>query len=255
LYSALPWPDSIHLLQIEPGEGESPIICSLQLARLGTAVPAEKFDALSYTWGTPSDQQLEIVCDGEVRKVQCNLRDALHQIRLTHQSRRIWVDAVCIDQSNVAERSQQVGLMSAIYTTARNVIVWLGKDEMQCSADAFSVLCSVIKEWQFGKGSVEVPFYSTNIQSPDISVHNGLSSVPSPDSALWTAVSALFNCTWFWRVWVVQEVTLASSALVHWGEAAMEWRWVGLAATIIRTNYYQILGQDMEGIFNAHLMV
>jgi len=200
-YTALPFRDSIRLLQIEPGAGAAPIVCSLQLARLNIS-NGGTFDALSYSWGSASDGKLDILCDGEVRSVQCNLRDALQQIRLPNQSRQIWVDAICIDQSNDPERAQQVQLMSSIYSTARNVIVWLGKDGNRQSQDAFSVLCSVIKDWQYGKEGIEMPYYSLHMQSSSPSKNYGRFAVPGPNSASWPSVSALFDCTWFWRLWV-----------------------------------------------------
>lgn len=41
----------------------------------------------------------------------------------------IWADAICIDQSKLAERSQQVQLMRQIYQSASVVLVWLGPRE------------------------------------------------------------------------------------------------------------------------------
>ncbi len=40
-----------------------------------------------------------------------------------------WIDGVCIDQSNPAERSEQVAFMGEIYREADRVVVWLGTDE------------------------------------------------------------------------------------------------------------------------------
>jgi len=42
--------------------------------------------------------------------------------------RRVWIDAICINQDNLDERSQQVSLMTDIYSKARRVIIWLGED-------------------------------------------------------------------------------------------------------------------------------
>jgi hypothetical protein len=38
----------------------------------------------------------------------------------------MWIDAICINQSNVAERELQVGLMRDIYQQADGVVIWLG---------------------------------------------------------------------------------------------------------------------------------
>jgi hypothetical protein len=39
----------------------------------------------------------------------------------------LWADQICIDQSNLDERSQQVLLMKAIYEKALTVFVYLGE--------------------------------------------------------------------------------------------------------------------------------
>jgi hypothetical protein len=41
----------------------------------------------------------------------------------------LWVDALCIDQNAVSEKSQQVSLMADIFRQADNVVVWLGKPD------------------------------------------------------------------------------------------------------------------------------
>jgi hypothetical protein len=80
-----------------------------------------------------------------------------------------------------------------------------------------------------------------------------------PDAAnlspLWNSLRDLFSCSWFWRLWVVQECVLASSAIVKWGHAEIDWRWVGLASAILRTNYHKICEKmKIGGVYNAYLM-
>jgi hypothetical protein len=38
----------------------------------------------------------------------------------------VWVDAICIDQSNLVERSEQVMLMDRVYSNCSGFLVWLG---------------------------------------------------------------------------------------------------------------------------------
>jgi hypothetical protein len=40
--------------------------------------------------------------------------------------RYLWIDSICIDQANSAEKGHQVSIMSQIYETAENVAVYLG---------------------------------------------------------------------------------------------------------------------------------
>jgi hypothetical protein len=56
-----------------------------------------------------------------------NLHAALLHLRDRFVDRIVWVDAICIDQTNTAEKSQQVQSMAKIYAKASRVIVWLGE--------------------------------------------------------------------------------------------------------------------------------
>ncbi|KAH7224386.1 uncharacterized protein BKA55DRAFT_545969 [Fusarium redolens] len=58
-----------------------------------------------------------------------SLRTALMHLqncRLDDQDRCLWVDAICINQSDVSERTHQVGMMREIYSTASRVLIYLG---------------------------------------------------------------------------------------------------------------------------------
>jgi len=50
-------------------------------------------------------------------------------LRVLTSNNYLWIDALCINQSDNVEREIQVPLMGSIYTNARHVIVWLGLEE------------------------------------------------------------------------------------------------------------------------------
>ncbi|KAI1160833.1 heterokaryon incompatibility protein-domain-containing protein [Nemania serpens] len=85
------------------------------------------YEALSYCWGDASDLSL-IFCDGKPFPVTKNLESALRHIRQSQGDRVLWIDAICINQDNLAERAYQVNLMRHIYQTACRVLIWLGGD-------------------------------------------------------------------------------------------------------------------------------
>jgi len=122
---------SLRLLDILPAaNSNSPIRIHL---RHTTVDAGEPYEALSYTWGLTSDPQtLHVVCDGDegdsgaTLSVTQNCFAALHRLRLPETRRVLWVDAICINQGDVTERSQQVGLMGRIYHGAEQVLIWLG---------------------------------------------------------------------------------------------------------------------------------
>jgi hypothetical protein len=100
------------------------------------------FEALSYTWALPlrganepnageepasCGSQHEIELYGQSLLISQNLYDAIG--RLNGLASLMWIDAICINQTDPAERASQVLLMDEIYSKASRVIVWLGKDE------------------------------------------------------------------------------------------------------------------------------
>lgn len=58
--------------------------------------------------------------------VSWNVFNLLTHIRYVHESRRVWIDALCINQADVMEREEQISLMSYIYSGAARTIIWLG---------------------------------------------------------------------------------------------------------------------------------
>ena len=168
--------DSIRMLQLFPGEPSDPIqvkLCHRPLSDL------PKCEALSYEWGS-STRDVDILCEGKILKVTPNLLAALHRLRYAetkpdarHPSsitpnfvaafqrlhftrsdssarrpRLLWIDAVCINQDDPAERSQQVRLMADIYRTAGRVLVWTG-EELPLTPQAMDIMPQLAEIFKF----------------------------------------------------------------------------------------------------------
>ena len=115
-------PPFTRIMLLRAGVGGEPLSCSLTIISVESCPP---FEALSYVWGQARAVH-PVLCDGGAVSITQNLDDALRSLRLPTQARRLWVDAVCIDQQNLDERSRQVQYMRLIYSRATRVIVWLG---------------------------------------------------------------------------------------------------------------------------------
>ena len=77
--------------------------------------------------GTPTDKA-GIWLQGMRLSITQNLSAALHRLRLPKEPRVFWVDAICINQDDVVERNQHIGIMRHIYKSAREVMVWVGEE-------------------------------------------------------------------------------------------------------------------------------
>jgi hypothetical protein len=119
-------PRMIRLLRLLPSSLKwSAVHASLEVVSLDTS-PSPVFEALSYTWGTDPPIR-RITCNGLAFAVRSNLYSALRRLRYRTKPRLLWIDAICIDQANNAEKNTQIPLMGAIYRTATRGLIWLGE--------------------------------------------------------------------------------------------------------------------------------
>lgn len=138
-------PPTIRLLDLEaPLHNKSGSIIDTPLAgRLRTVKlhDSPSFTALSYVWGDGTKPPKQIVCgpDGATLDITENCHAALEQIRKRYGAISIWVDSICINQQDEAEKVSQIPLMGDIYTWATVVYVWLG-EETESSNRAMKLL-------------------------------------------------------------------------------------------------------------------
>jgi hypothetical protein len=128
----------IRLLRLLKGE-DSLIECELfQAWHDGDDTDYIPYEALSYTWGG-MEMAASVRIATQTHGVTENLYLALQHLRYRDEDRILWVDAICIDQSNSKERGHQVNQMRTIYTRADRVLIWLGP----ASDDAYVLLDSL----------------------------------------------------------------------------------------------------------------
>jgi hypothetical protein len=135
---------TIRILTLEPGTGDDPLVGHLGFENLDLN---PQYEAISYCWGTDG-RSSEITCDGKALPLTKSIEGALRRMRHATKQRRLWADQVCINQDDIAERSQQVSLMNAIYKGAKHVLVWLGEDKVghgQAAMDMIHYLDGVFK--------------------------------------------------------------------------------------------------------------
>jgi hypothetical protein len=121
--------DSIRLLRLLPHEDETADIqCELfEYSLQNSCKGIHLYEALSYVWGSP-DEKLPIFLHEHSFNVTINLHAALSRLRNHSMERVLWVDALCIDQTNMEEKEDQIQSMAKIYSQANCVVVWLGED-------------------------------------------------------------------------------------------------------------------------------
>lgn len=227
----------IRLVTLLRGKVNDPIQIRINAVDF-SSVPA--YEALSYTWASEPlhrEHNVEEVREpfrvsvvnhhGMFRKykslkIQENLASALVQLRGQSEDRRLWIDALCINQNDDEEKARQITKMRMIYEKASRVVVWLGRGSEQSDRafDAISILARQVR-WN-DKTQELVP-----VASPDAAWRNCTDAdfkVPF-DGTTWEAIKALLERTWFRRLWIWQEIHVArhDTAIVQCGEPKIRW--------------------------------
>ncbi|KAK5095412.1 hypothetical protein LTR70_003576 [Exophiala xenobiotica] len=122
--------------------------CELRNGDLKTS----SYRALSYVLRSPRDTYL-IELEWKEWHVRKSLFTFLSKAQIEFTDQLLWVDALCIDQSNVQERNRQVQQMCKLYSKANQVLVWL---ENALGAPGFFFYFSQSGEWIGSAGHLEV---------------------------------------------------------------------------------------------------
>ena len=201
------------VLCLQAGFPHDPIISTLTLVTLceetamkeSSGERAADYEALSYTWGDPEPFH-SIECNGCSLGVGRNLFTALKTLRNSEGPRFLWIDAICINQSDVAERSEQVQYMTSIYRGAVLVLVWLGEgdDQSDLAMDGMH-------------------FMSTRKNRDSVFKRSHKPRCIQSLYQLYQAQSLVFQRPWFRRSWIRQEVSTAKRIIVRCGEKEVSW--------------------------------
>lgn len=162
------------------------------------------YEALSYVWGSTENPVTAYVLGETLSTIQIgtSLAVALGQLRCTEKPRTLWVDSICINQSDISERSHEIGRMRNIFSFADRTIIWLG-EEADDSTSALSTIEHFAGQIEYiGGGLVAYAPETKLLEWRHSNFH-----LPY-DTKTWSSIRALFQRSWFSRVWVLQEALL-----------------------------------------------
>ncbi|KAI0868329.1 HET-domain-containing protein [Hypoxylon argillaceum] len=209
----------------------------------------QRYEALSYVWGDLSDPEHIFMDGGVPLPVTKNLYAALRSLRLPRSGRKLWIDALCINQSDYGEKKDQLGLMKRVYEQAEKVIAYLplsAPDQSNINELVPKIMRASLlyrqhqqSEEKAGSelGQYTGPFNSiSNVKTTKLTKNEDepLSTalvdafgenklylesfgLPREDSPLWDSWRRLFASPYFRRVWIRQEVTLGNNLHIWFG--------------------------------------
>lgn len=207
-FSSFPNIDStnaqIRLLALEPGDADTPIHCKYHITTLNGSLPS--YETLSYAWhdvGSNEHLTYTISIDSEEGVVSETLFYAIKRLRLSQHIRYIWIDAICINQADDLEKTEQVNMMRRIYSQCEQGAIWLGSlgdialEDAQASLDTIAWIAGEQMPPWFGDQSRRVR-----------AAH---------------ALQIMITSSWWGRIWTVQEAILPPNATLYWGPCQLSW--------------------------------
>ena len=202
--------DEIRLLVIKKDKFSNPVIrCSIKYAELSQR---PQYTALSYAWG-PKTPTRTIICSGTEVQIGASLYTALRRLRLASQDYVIWADAICINQTDNEEKSEQVAMMGRIYSLATRVIIWLGEQEEHEGERAFNCL----RDLHVYLSGRSASYASGGPAQPSVELLVGIQQMN------FSVLKTLFDRPWFRRLWVVQEVVKSRESILMFGTQSIPW--------------------------------
>ncbi|MCJ1448706.1 MAG: hypothetical protein MMC23_009223 [Stictis urceolatum] len=194
--------------------------------------------ALSYAWGTGQATE-SVSCGEQALQVTPNLYAALHEIGMKEEfaNQCIWIDAICIDQSNGDEKAVEVKRMEVVFAQAQRVVIWLGP-----AAEDSDLAMYELEELRNIRSAT-----SKNVKIEK----NTRAELRLANHPVWPAIFKLYNRPWFHRLWVVQEIILAKDLTVLCGGRLLSWAAMVSFATALMSANSQVLVHHIQKLGRA----
>ncbi|RFU77906.1 heterokaryon incompatibility [Trichoderma arundinaceum] len=266
LYSSLPLKEGeIRVLTVLPDEWAADIHCELGVVSLNNN---PEYVALSYVWGPPF-QDGTLYIGGQEQRIGRGLETALRYYRRAGWSMPLWVDAVCINQGDIPERSSQVSIMDRIYSSAATVFVLLGAGIDLAAGDYFQKVkalkdvrfstygqkyfeATLLPKWEKSNARAISDDKETSVlftfleRAISLKINDHLDQVPrwgavshetEESQYPWESLLQTFeNFTrevWWTRVWTLQESVVGFAPIFIYRTAAAPWAMITEAASSI----------------------
>jgi len=240
-------PRSMRLLHLLPADNKDQILQGV-LVHIPHGVHASggTYRALSYVWGT-NDRTKELMTPDGVIRITPSLSVALRHIRKRTVPLVLWVDAVCINQSDNTEKAEQIRLLPTIFQNAELTLAfWAGSDmsgpndaavEMLRRVQAKMRLQDLEAKRDLGSDSGVSEDEDSTLEEVELLAGIPLSwkgeNIPLPNDPVWRCIESLFSLPWFRRAWILQEVVVSADLWVVCGDSLINWSQLQLAVEVV----------------------
>ncbi|TGO46792.1 hypothetical protein BCON_0307g00030 [Botryotinia convoluta] len=160
---------------------------------------SEPYEALSYCW---EDASIKVPITANRKKfgITTSLFAAMQKLRKPDVIRRIWIDAICINQNDNDEKTTQVRIMRDIYQKTERCLVWLG---------------------EFGNAKLVTTMFDLIQKGKELKSASDIKNLPPKDK--YRFLNDIMTAPWWNRVWVIQEITFPKEVMVFCGDEKWDW--------------------------------
>jgi hypothetical protein len=159
-----------------------------------------------------------------------------------NETRRLWIDAICINQASIEERNHQVGLMGKVYERAETVLVWLGRasEDSKLALDLLMGFPSITQPTaiirhptreDFSTGRSIFSHFEAYLES--CAANYNIQDKINDES--WAALANLCRREYWHRTWIIQELLLASKIDLLLGDTKFSWKALEHIANVIKS--------------------
>ncbi|KAF7188187.1 Heterokaryon incompatibility protein 6, OR allele [Pseudocercospora fuligena] len=168
-----------------------------------------RYTALSYFWGSP-DRDCTIMIDDYRVQITRSLDEALRHLRDRERPTVLWVDQICIDQTEEDDKKRQIPLMGRIYQHAYTTVIWLGGEDNQNLFQIVQIMNGMDRD-------------SKRLCDEVKNLKRGEREVLAASGDSYKKLDTLLQHPWFTRTWIIQEVCMSNRAYLLQAHSNIAW--------------------------------
>jgi hypothetical protein len=148
---------------------------------------------------------------------------------------KVWIDAICINQADSAERGLQLNKMRELYSEALSVVIWLGEEseDSEKAINLLETLSRLSDHWE--KDGHKSFGLSDKVEKLRLALKNDPEYL---GKGSWVALREFLARPCWDRLWIIQEVLISSTKTILCGSLCIDWDTLCTGLGTIRRHFF-----------------